>query len=98
MAFKESKKVDYDIQVKDVREFKPTSKKITNSVGFTMIVNGITIYGCIFNEGHNDKGDWSAINFPSRAGKDGKYYNHVWFPISSDMREDIRNMLIDSFV
>lgn len=44
------------------------------TVMFDMTLNGVKIYGCSVVEG--SKGDF--ISFPSRKGKDGKYYSIVW--------------------
>ena len=83
-----------DIQVENVHAFETKSKKIDTSIGFTMVVKGIKIYGCVYNEGNVETdNEWHAINFPSRAGNDGKYYNHVWFPISKKLTEDIAELL-----
>lgn len=49
-------------------------------VVFDMVLNGVTIYGSRVVEGKN--GDF--ISFPSRQGKDDKYYNHVWIKLTED--------------
>lgn len=77
----ESKK--YDVQVTKAREVKE------GSVAFDMEVNGITVYGCWYNEYKTKEGkDGTMISFPSYKNK-GNYYNHVWFPISKELKEDI---------
>lgn len=99
MAFKKTTdKIPADIEtftveVLNAREFKPVSKKIDTSIGFSMKVNGITIYNCIYNAGTSEKGEWDAINFPQTKGKDDKYYNEVWFPINKDLKGEIVKQL-----
>lgn len=49
------------------------------SISFDMKVNGITIYGCWYREGKDKKNeDYQLVSFPSKQGKDGKYYNHAY--------------------
>lgn len=77
----ESKK--YDVQVTRAKEVKE------GSVAFDMEVNGITIYGCWYNEYKTKEGkDGTLISFPSYKNND-KYYNHVWFPVSAELKADI---------
>lgn len=48
------------------------------SVSFDLTIDGfITIYNMRVVEGKN--GDF--VSFPSRKGKDGKYYSYVWFKL-----------------
>lgn len=54
-------------------------------VRFSLTVNGVTVYGCIVMEGKN--GDF--ISFPSYKGKDGKYYNHAYIPLTDKEQESI---------
>lgn len=54
-------------------------------VTFDMTVNGITIYGMRVVSGSN--GDF--VSFPSRKGKDEKYYNHVYFKMSKETQDKI---------
>ena len=77
----ESKK--YDVKVIRAREVKE------GSVAFDMEVNGISIYGCWYNEYKTKEGkEGTMISFPSYKNGD-KYYNHVWFQISKELKEDI---------
>lgn len=57
----------------------------TDRVRFALTVNGVTVYGCNVVEGKN--GDF--ISFPSYKGKDGKYYNHVYIPLTDKEQEGI---------
>lgn len=52
----------------------------SGTVAFNLTVNGITIYGCRVVEGKN--GDF--ISFPQQKGRDNKYYNIVFVPISNE--------------
>lgn len=54
-------------------------------VRFALTVNGVTVYGCNVVEGNN--GDF--ISFPSYKGKDGKYYNHAYIPLTDKEQEHI---------
>lgn len=54
-------------------------------VRFALTVNGVTVYGCNVVEGK--KGDF--ISFPSYKGKDGKYYYHVYIPLTDKEQEGI---------
>lgn len=54
-------------------------------VRFALTVNGVTVYGCNVVEGKN--GDF--ITFPSYKGKDGKYYNHAYIPLTDKEQEGI---------
>lgn len=57
-------------------------------------VNGVTIYGCVHREGVKADGtEWSLLSMPSRKATDGKYYNHVFFPMSKDMLSDIEKQI-----
>lgn len=42
-------------------------------------VNDVTIYGCRLVEGKNGM----FVSFPSRKGKDDKYYNIAYAPLNS---------------
>lgn len=55
-------------------------------VVFDVIINGVTIYGCRVVEGKN--GDF--VSFPSRQGKDKKYYNHVYIKLND---ADTKNII-----
>lgn len=55
------------------------------TVMFDMTLNGVKIYGCSVVEG--SKGDF--ISFPSRKGKDNKYYSIVWVKLDNKDSDDI---------
>lgn len=70
----------FEVKVTRVKEFK------TGDIGFDMIVNGVTIYGCVYKE--SKRGNF--VSFPSRKNdSDGKYYNHVYFNIDNVLLENI---------
>lgn len=54
-------------------------------ITFDMVVNGVTIYGCKIAEGKNGQ----FVSFPSRKGKDDKYYSHVYIALSEDDQKTI---------
>lgn len=54
---------------------------------FDMIVNDVTIYGCRLLEGKNGM----FVSFPSRKGKDDKYYNIAYVSLSA---ADIDNIVV----
>lgn len=66
------------------------------NVSFNMEVNGIQIYNCMYLEGTTKDGkEYEMIAFPQTKGKDGKYYNNVWFPISDELKDNIVKQLSD---
>lgn len=50
------------------------------NITFDLQVNGVTIYGCKIAEGKNGQ----FVSFPSRKGKDGKYYSYAYIALSED--------------
>lgn len=57
------------------------------SVTFNMIVdNYVRVYGLRIYDGKDGK---PFISFPSRKGKDDKYWNHVYCPLSAEDVEEI---------
>lgn len=72
---------------------------------FDMDVNGVTIYGCTARDYKNAQGnEGTMISLPQYQGKDkdgnpvmkdGKpvYYNHVFFPLTKEIRADILNQI-----
>lgn len=73
----------FDVKVTRAREVKE------GSVAFDMEVNGVTVYGCWYNEYKTKEGkEGTMISFPSYKNDD-KYYNHVWFPISKELKDNI---------
>lgn len=60
-----------------------------DTYAFDLDVNGVKIYSMIYREGKKDGKEWSFISFPAKQGKDNKYYNHVFFPISDALKAEI---------
>lgn len=56
------------------------------SVAIDMEINGVSIYNSTLREGKNGM----FVSFPSRKGKDGKYYSHVYVKLSE---EDIKSIV-----
>lgn len=74
----------YDVKVTRAKETKE------GQVVFDMIVNGVNIYSCWYREGKDNNGkDYTMISFPSQKADNGKYYNHCWFKIEDDLKEEI---------
>lgn len=74
----------YDVKVTRAKETKE------GQVVFDMIVNGVNIYSCWYREGKDKNGkDYTMISFPSQKADNGKYYNHCWFKIEDDLKEEI---------
>ena len=44
-----------------------------------------SVYGCRIAEGK----EGSFISFPSRKGKDGKYYSHAYFRLTQEEQDEI---------
>lgn len=80
----------HGLEVKNVRGI-PDRK---DCYWFTALVNGITIYDMQYITYISDKGEEkSFVDFPRVKGKDGKYYKHVWFPVSPSTLAAIENAL-----
>ena len=56
------------------------------AVAIDLEVNGVSIYNATLREGKNGM----FVSFPSRKGKDGKYYSHVYVKFSED---DVKNIV-----
>lgn len=87
-----AEKIDFNIKVEAARTTKNDS-----IVMIDLLVNGVSIRSCMLKEvtvkedGEvHKKGDTCYIvQFPSEKGKNGKYYNRCWFPISNEDLEEI---------
>ena len=74
-------------QVKSALEIKVTrAKQFDNACMFDMVVNDVTIYGCSLIEGK--KGCF--VSFPSRKGKDGKYYSYAYVKLED---QDVQTII-----
>lgn len=77
----------YEVKVLKVKAVKE------NTFAFDMMVNGIKIYSCWYRQGVKNGKEWSMISFPSQKGADEKYYNHVFFPISDELKAAIEKQI-----
>ena len=86
---KEETPKDHEIEVTRAASFKNS-----NNIGFDMIINDVKIYGCIYVQGKNKKGeDYAFVSFPSRKSDDGNYYNHAYVTLSEKDEETIEKAL-----
>lgn len=88
------KKPDQPKQERTVDRFEVQNIKAIqgkkDSYRMTLIINGVKIYGAKYlTYTSQDGSDKSFISFPSYKGKDDKYYNVCWYPISD---EDLGNI------
>ena len=90
MALKK-KNEEKEVHVQDLEVLR--AKEFRGNYFVELKVNGVTIYGCRYVEG--SKGDF--ISFPSKKGKDGKYYNHCYVPFTAEqvkyIAEEIEKMV-----
>ena len=95
MAFSKktnTEKKEYIVKVLAARETKNDAIVMVD-----IDVNGVKIYSCILKEltvkedgKKYKKGDKCyVLNLPQEKGRDGKYYDLVWFPISNDMIDSV---------
>ena len=70
---------NHDIKVTRAHQFDD------GGITFDMVVNDVTIYGCKVAQGKNGQ----FVSFPSRKGKDGKYYSHAYINLSAEDQKDI---------
>lgn len=92
MALKTTKKPEN----KQTGEIKIDSLEVTRAhalndehgtIMFDMIVNGVIIYGMSYRVliKKETKEEFVKIGFPSRKGKDDKYYNNVYFKVTDEI-------------
>lgn len=67
------------------------TKLLEDVIMFDMVVNGVTIYGCSYRtlSRKDGSGTFAKVGFPSRKGKDDKYYNHVYVKLTEEDIETI---------
>lgn len=83
-------KVLYTIEILRAKNF---STKEQGNVVFDAKVNGVTIYNMVYRDGIKNGKHWKLIDFPKVKGKDNKYYNRVWFPVSTEMCDTVEEAL-----
>lgn len=76
----EVKAVDHEIKVNRAHQFED------GSVAIDLDVNGVSIYNAVLREGKNGM----FVSWPSRKGKDDKYYSHVFVKLSE---ADIKSII-----
>lgn len=88
-AKKTEKKVDYKVEVTRAKEIK------AGTISFDIKVNDVSIYGCWYRAGISEKTkkEYEIVSFPQVKGKDEKYYNVAWFPMSAEVKADIIKQL-----
>lgn len=57
------------------------------NISFDLKVNGVFIYGMVL-VWMEDRKEY-FISFPSRKGRDGKYYKHAWFQLNDTLQKAI---------
>ena len=85
-------KTEYAVKVLEVRATKDDAV-----VMIDLDINGVKIKSCTLKEVEctkdgkvHKKGDICyVVNFPSEKAKNGKWYNTVWCPLSSENIDDI---------
>lgn len=88
----EGSKVSYEVKVDAARATKNDS-----IVMIDLDINGVKVKSCMLKEIEctkdgevHKKGDICyVVNFPSEKAKNGKWYNTVWCPLSSENIDDI---------
>lgn len=84
-----------EIKTKKAEKKEVTKKEIkvtrghvfdNGDVVFDMEVNGVAIFNSTLRDGKNGQ----FVSFPSKMGKDGKYYSHVYIKLE---KEDIENIV-----
>lgn len=89
MAIKKSgKTVAEKITVKPENIKVDRAKEFEKSISFDCtLFDCIKIYGCTYRTytDKNDNEEKGIISFPSKKGKDDKYYNHAYFYVSDEV-------------
>lgn len=73
--------INYDVEVLRIYAHKG------GNISFDAKVNGVSIYGMAMIW-MPEKEDY-FISFPSKKGKDNKYYNYVYFKVTDEIYKDI---------
>ena len=86
---KDKKSVVKKIEVTRAIEFS------SGDVAFDLKVDdAVTIYSMLYKEVTSKDGkEYQIINFPQEKGKDGNYYNRVYFYIDEDLKAEIIRQL-----
>lgn len=81
--------------MKEFEVLRVRTTKNENIVMFDIKINNVKIYGMMLKHVIIEKNgkEYDIISFPSYQGSDGKYYNHVYYDLSSTDREMIINQI-----
>ena len=93
-AEKAEKKEKMVVKPEDVKVDR--AKDFEQSISFDMTVfDCIKIYGCTYRTYKEKKtGDEKGIiSFPSKKGKDDKYYNHAYFFVTDDVLASVEKQI-----
>lgn len=85
-AKKQEEVINHQVIVKRAKEF-------DDVILIDLQVNGVMLYGCKYGTYQGKNGEFSTVNFPSRQGKDGKWYNHCYVKLSPDDIEKIEEQI-----
>ena len=92
----EKKEQKFEVVVKRVTKFNKSSNQ---RIGFTADVNGVEVSNLVYFEFQKDGKDSYGISMPQRKGTDkngnDKYFNIVYFPVSEDLKKDIKKQIFD---
>lgn len=91
-------KINYEATVSVVRPIKKDGKVREDLMSFDMVVNGVTIQDCLYSFYKKEDGsEGENILFPSEeyTNSEGKKKrkNKAWFPVSKELRANIRNQI-----
>ena len=93
----EKAKTDNKKQSIPVDQIKVTrAHQFDNSISFDVTVYGtVTIYGCTYRtykpkDSEEEKG---IVDFPSKKGKDDKWYKHAYFFVTDEMLASIESQI-----
>ena len=87
----DEKKVVYDYEIEVLRAVELDN----GTIMFDMAANHVIVKGCAYKTltRHDTGEEFNKIDFPSKKGKDGKYYNEVFFQITPETMEKIEKGL-----
>ena len=83
---KQEVRTDYEVKILKVK----ARENRKDCYRFDAEVNGVTIYGMEYITYTAKNGDErSFIAFPQYQSSDGKYYNHVYFPVNDPLNDKL---------
>lgn len=97
MAIKKSAKAEEKkIEVTAANVKVDRAKAFDNSISFDVTLFGcVKIYSCTYRtyQDKNTNEEKGIISFPSRKGKDEKYYNHAYFFVNEETLAEIEKQI-----